>query len=227
MSGKALVALALTGVVLTGCSVEDSCLIGTNGIYCDFVVLEEGDQATVRATFWVGDKPLGTCLYLGDCGDEIRVNGAPMLHQEDVYTYYETVIAKGDTYEFVFTREGEGEYVSAATVPSVAITAPAEGDVVSRAGGILVQWDEADTASDQEAVTVQGACVVGYYQGLIEGTEYWIEPEKLVAPEDPEAPDTCTATVSVYRERAGDLDPGLTGRITATAIDRVAITLTP
>ena len=70
------VALALSLPITTGCfPVEDSCNIKTDGLYLELDAIEENGSVEAQAIFWVGDRPGGTYLELGDCGDEISVNG--------------------------------------------------------------------------------------------------------------------------------------------------------
>ena len=120
--------LAVCAVFLAaGCHPsEDSCNIKTAGIYLDLEAIEEGANAVGKATFWVGDDPGGTYLVLGECGDQISVNGTVLSHKSGNPEWYEASIDPAESYEFVFTRPDEDPYASVVATmrPEVTILGP-------------------------------------------------------------------------------------------------------
>ena len=86
-------------LALTGCPRTNSCNILTDGLYCNFSVLESNGQATVTAIFTVGNA-VGTNLALGaDCDDDIMVNDVPLQQLGAAVIRYEAVIPETDTYD--------------------------------------------------------------------------------------------------------------------------------
>jgi len=221
----ALVVLCVGALALVGCPREDSCFVRTGGIYFAFRVVEEDGQATVSAVFTVGGA-LGTELALGDCGDDITVNGVPLQERVNLFVYYETVMAAADSYEFVFTRDGEGPYTSTVTPPPpVTVTAPVAGTSISRQDAFDITWEDNYPASPGIDLFLGGPCITEIWRNVGDnGGPYVVNADELqnVPPDD-----TCDVNIVMSRLVAGTLDPALQGFINAKTVDRTWIESTP
>lgn len=219
-----VVAILCASIVFAGCPREDSCNILTGGIHFTFGVVEKDGAATVTASFNVGG-PFGTALSLGDCGDDITVNGVPLEEKRGAFVYYEAVLAPADLYTFEFTRASEGPYVSEAVAPPpVTITAPAEGTAISRAAAFDITWEDNDEASPGIWLFIGGPCVEGMSRDIGDNGLYTINAEDL---ELPDAADSCDVTISLTRTAAGTMDPAIEGTIFARSVDETWITSNP
>ena len=221
---RVLVLLCIGALAFVGCPREDSCLIRTEGIYFAFRVVEEDGQATVSAVFTVGGA-LGTELALGDCGDDITVNGTALQEHRNVFVYYEAVMAAADSYEFVFTRDGEGPYVSTVTPPPpVNITGPEEAAVISRQDAFDITWEDNYEASPGISLFLGGPCIGEILRNVGDNGLYTINADEL---QFVGVDDTCDVDIVLTRLVQGDLDPAIEGFINAKTVDRTWISSTP
>jgi len=229
-----MVALSAAFLTLLGCfPTEDSCNIKTDGVYVQFEAIEEGDSAIGKATFWVGDDPGGTNLELGDsCDDQIAVNGTTLSQKGSQPIYYEAAIDVAETYEFVFTREGEDPYTSTVTEmrPEVTVLGPSGGDI-SRADEFEITWEDND--GGEITLLIDGDCIWDYPDTL--GDEVADNGSHTVPADGIEATDSgenesCTAEITLTREvpsSATSLDPSLKGEIDGKSVGRASFTSTP
>lgn len=215
----ALLPMALIGVIgLVGCGKpeEDSCNIRTPGIFVEYEVHESGGSAQATATFWVGDKPGGTFLSLGACGDNVSVNGQPMSKQSNVdHDYYQATLSDTDAYEFVFTRDGEDPYSSSVSPrAAVTITAPAQGEL-SRAAAFDVTWDANDSGNLE--LLIKGQCIKDYPEingsNIPDTGSYSVAAGAIEPFVSSDADKSCTAELSLTRENSGTLSSSLKGTI--------------
>jgi len=221
---RVLVLLCVGALAFVGCPREDSCLIRTQGMYFAFRVVEEDGQATVSAVFTVGGA-LGTELALGDCGDDITVNGIPLQERRGAFVYYDAVLDAADAYEFVFVREGEGPYISTVTPPPpVNITGPEEAAVISRQDAFDVTWEDNYEASPGITLFLGGPCIWDFQRDVGDNGLYGINADEL---QFVGVDDTCDVSIILTRLVQGDLDPALDGFINAKTVDRTWITSTP
>lgn len=228
-----MVALSAAFLSLLGCfPTEDSCNIKTDGIYVQFEAIEEGDSAIGKATLWVGDDPGGTNLELGDCGDELEVNGTTLSQKGSNPIYYEAAIDVADTYEFVFTREDEDPYTSTVTEmrPEVTVLGPS-GEDISRADEFEITWEDND--GGEIVLLINGDCIWDYPDTL--GDEVADNGSHTVPADGIEATDsgeneTCTAEITLTRETASancTLDQSLKGTIEGKTVGRASFSTTP
>jgi len=220
----ALVLLVISALAFAGCPRDNSCNLRTAGIYCTFRVAEENGQATATAVFSVGNAA-GTELTLGDCGDNIAVNGTPLQERRGLFVYYEGLVDVADTYEFVFTRQDEGPYTCLVSPPPpVAITAPAEGTPLTRKEAFDIQWDNNYAESAGIGLVIAGPCITGIVRPIGDNGLYTINASELQA-----SPETaaCDVNILLTRTVSGKMDPGLKGAITAAAVDRTWFTSNP
>ena len=226
----ALVPLCLLSAVsVMGCTApeEDSCNIKTGGIYVEYEVFEEGNQARATATFWVGDKPGGTYLSLGSCGDNITVNGQGMSKKTDNvnHDYYEAKLGKADSYEFVFTREDEDPYSSSVSPRKpVNITAPTSGTSISRADAFEITWENNDSGKIE--LLIEGDCIEDFPSvngdDVADTGSYSVNADGIKPFMKDDADKTCSASLSLTRKNSGSLSPSLKEPSKATPWDTQA-----
>jgi len=221
---------ALCVALVAGCHPqEDSCNVKTAGIYFQYEAVEEGGGALGRATLWVGDKPGGTNLVLGDCGDEVAVNGVKLKEKGSNPKYYEAAVPVADVYEFVFTREDEDPYVSVVDEmrPPVLDVAPSGGSI-SRLDPFDVTWENND--GGQIHLLISGSCIWDYPNTLgdkvADNGSHTVPAEGLDATSAGES-ESCTAEIELTRETTGSLDPALKGTIKGQSVGRSSFTTTP
>lgn len=219
-----LVAVAASG----GCTTpeEDSCNIKTPGIYVEYEVVESGNGATARATFWVGDAPGGTVLYLGECGDSITVNGQPLGKDGDLY---KASLSSADSYEFIFERTDEDPYVSSvSTPPAVNISAPT-GESISRADSFDIVW-EANSSGSIELL-IDGDCIKDYPNvlgdSIPDNGQHTVNAGGIEPFVSSDESESCTASVEMTREVGGSLSPSLKGTIVGQSVGYASFTSTP
>lgn len=222
--------VALCAALATGCyPQEDSCNVKTAGIYFQYVAVEEGGDALGRATFWVGDKPGGTNLVLGDCGDVVTVNGVTLSERGTNPKYYEAAVDKADAYEFVFTREDENPYTSAVDNmrPPVLDVAP-NGGSISRLEPFDVTWENND--GGQIELLISGSCIWDYPSVLgstVADTGLHSVPAEGLDATSAGENESCTAEIELTREVSGTLDGALKGTIEGQSVGRASFTTTP
>ena len=220
----ALVLLTVCTLVFMGCPREDSCLIRTEGIYFAFRVVEEDGVATVSAVFSVGNA-LGTELALGNCGDDVTCNGIALQEQIGAFVYYEAIIDLADTYEFVFTREGETPYVSTVSpAPLVTIASPVDADEISRQDAFDITWEDNYELSPGITLFISGQCIQEILRDIGDNGFYTINADEIVQANQG---GNCDVNLSLTRLVEGDLDPALQGFVRARTRDTVWFTSTP
>ena len=237
MRNGILALLAASALAMTGCDTANSGDIATNALYVTFNVIEDGPNATARATFQVGN-PLGTVLMLTD-GDAIATNGTTLTYEQLLVPHYETTLTPVDEYTFTFSRPGEPDYVGMVTPPTpVTITAPAEGATLSQATGFTVTWEDTDPASTSDyAVGVrvlQTQCLTAVTRVVLNQTTYTFTAGDFDEPDEevPGAKQLCNgatldAEIFVITYSRGSLDTALEGFVGAEAFTTIDVTLEP
>ncbi len=211
-------------LVFPGCPREDSCNVRTDGIYFVFDVVEKDGAATVTASFHVGGR-FGTALLLGDCGDDITVNGVPLQERRGAFVFYEAALTPADLYTFEFTRDGEGPYVSTVVAPPpVNITAPVQSTPISRANAFDITWEDNYEDSPGIALYIGGDCVQPVLRNIGDSGLYTVNAEDLQLPENDES---CDATIILTRTTQGAIDPNISGTIFAKSVGETWITSNP
>lgn len=222
----------LSTVGFLGCTSpeEDSCNIKTAGIYVEYEVVHQGNSAKAKATFWVGDKPGGTFLTLGSCGDGITVNGQAMSkNTSDIdHDYYEANLSQTDSYTFVFTREDEDPYSSTVSPPpAVNVTGPSGGDI-PRTEAFDVTWE---AGSGNIKLLIDGDCIKDYPSVLGDDVpdngSHAVAAGAIEPFVSSDADKSCTATVELTRSNGGSLSPSLKGTIKAESVGTTSFTSTP
>jgi hypothetical protein len=162
------------------------------------------------------------------------VNGVELEAEDGTVTpiVYSAAIDATGTYEFIFTRPDEDDYVSTVTGlrPAVSITAPESGAEAPRNEALVVTWDDNnDGAGDgQIAAIVTGECL-----SEIEYEDTWTDDGEDEIPADGlDADDetaSCQAELVLTREVDGTLDSDLnqTGSIKGWSVGRTTFTTVP
>jgi len=224
--------LALGAVAATGCMpAEDSCDVKTSGIKLELAATEEAGTAKGQAIFWTDE---GRAMVLGDCGDKITVNGVEMEAEDGTVTpiVYSSAVDATGTYEFVFTRPDEDDYVSTVTGlrPAVTITAPESGTEAPRDVALAVTWEDnnAGAGDGQIAAVVTGECLseIDYEATWTDDGEDEIPADGLSADDETAS---CQAELVLTREVDGTLDSDLnqTGSIKGWSVGRTSFTTIP
>jgi hypothetical protein len=223
-----LAAAALS--IITGCHPsEDSCNIKTAGIYVQLEAIEEGSNAVGKATFWVGDDPGGTYLVLGECGDEISVNGTVLQHKSGNPEYYEAAIDPADEYDFVFSRPDEDPYSSVVgnMRPEVTVLGPS-GDTIPRDEEFDITWEDND--GGEIHLLVDGDCIWDYPETLgdyIADNGSHTVPANGIEAQDEDENESCVAEIELTREVDGTLNSSLKGTIVGKSRGRSSFTTAP
>lgn len=208
---------------------EDSCNIKTAGIYLELEAIEEGANAVGKATFWVGDDPGGTYLVLGECGDQIAVNGTVLSHKSGNPEWYEASIDPAESYEFVFTRPDEDPYASvvANMRPEVTILGPGN-DTIPRDEEFDITWEDNDAGEIH--LRIDGDCIWDYPDVLgddVADNGSHTVPANGIEATDSSENESCVAEIELSREVNGSLDPTLKGTIVGKSQDRSSFTTAP
>jgi hypothetical protein len=223
--------VALGGLAAVGCMPpEDSCDVKTEGIRLELAASEEAGTAKGQAILWTDE---GRAMVLGDCGDKVTVNGVELEAEDGTASpiVYSAAVDATGTYEFVFSRPDEDDYVSTVTDlrPAVAIDAPEGGAEVPRDEPLAVTWsDNNDGAGDgQIAAVVTGDCIDLDYEAT------WSDDGEDEIPADSLDVDgettSCQAELVLTREVEGTLDADLnqTGSIKGWSVGRTTFTTVP
>lgn len=216
--------LATMCAAFTGCPQTSSCNVTTNGIWCNFQVVEQQGVATATAIFRVGG-PGGTLLSLGaECGDDITVNGHQMV-KDDVTIHYTAILDPAETYVFLFTRADKSEYqCSVNSPPPVTITAPASESTISRGDGIAINWEHNDNQEHTVHISVAGSCTEWLLREGADTGEYSINPGEIQVLDSMADAAQCDVELSVIREHEGAMSLALKGIIQSRTIDTVWFT---
>ena len=172
-----------------------------------------------------------------------------------IYISYQATVPEAETYEFVFTREGEDPHVSTVQgLPVVTITNPEQGVEISRQSEFDITWED-NGDGDWIALGWSGACVSGFLDEVADNGSYTVNAGALELPskqEEGEAEgeategetegDTegetegetegdgendCQVFLELRRTQQGDLAETLKGRIRAFSVDTVAFWAVP
>lgn len=208
--------LVLPALSMVGCIVqaeEDSCNIRTPGIFNEYEVHRTSGGAEVSARFWVGNNVGGTVLNLGQCGDQIKVNGVALTASSE--HWYKASVPTADVYEFTFTRENEQPYVSTVSAPQqVVITAP-NGESIPRDQAFDITWENGNGGNIN--LEAKGDCIWSYPSvkgDLVPDTgKHTVAANTIKTLGSAGTDATCTVNIELKREIGGQLANGLKGTI--------------
>lgn len=209
-------AAAVLALSITACaeSVESDDVL-TDGIYADLSAVATEDGMRVTATLLVGGAASNTYVRLtGDDALTASADGETRMltaQGSGAIVHYATDLAANteDT-EVVFRFErtiDDGAPDSRCNVPAAfSITAPSDGDVVSRAGDDLVITWTPSNQDDTLRLEVDGDCIEDITVTLDDDTgSHTIPAGTIESLRDP--PEACQTEVRLSRERSGTLDP--------------------
>lgn len=231
-----LMSAALLGAV--GCSSVKSEDVYTDALYANLTAVSDGDGTRAEAVLRVGGAASTTYVQLTG-GDKFTVTGGAEssdmteTNLGNLYGYVAELAVDDQDTEFLFNLQrslDDGAPNSTCTMPPpLDIQSPADGDSTSRgAASLTVTWDPSGE-NDDIIVSVTGDCFSNAEESVAgdPGT-YTFEPGTLESYEGSED-ESCAGTVSVTRQRAGDLDPGYGegGEITCAQQRTVDITVAP
>jgi hypothetical protein len=210
----------------TGCQPVKSTNIRTSGVYAEFNVNESGaTEATVGAWLRVGGPLSNTYLVLDGPdqiiaqlgGDSARMQG----HSFGDYSVKFPYPAVDTEVRAIFERGPDDINApdSTAILPGMFAVAPLAKTTYSRAVDALeIQWSPFD-ATQRVAWHVSGSCID--LVGASSATDAGVLKvpagtlKKYVNHDESQKgayiPDECTATVSVKKERLGQVDPAYEG----------------
>jgi hypothetical protein len=228
--------LGLIALVLAGCTRVDSDDILTSGIHAQIGATANGDGTTrVSATLYLGN-PINLNFVDLTGGDRLIARGGD---EEKVMT--ETIILnivghsatfqtdnEDDEFEVAFVREVDGGAPSSiATLPAPFEIDPVAASV-SRAAALDLTWDT--TAPDLMRWSASGDCIdsAGDDIGTDEGGTTLL-PSTLQKRQGSMVADSCVVTLTVTRQRLGELDPayGEGGSVSGEQVRTVQFMSTP
>jgi len=208
--------LALCALAMVGCAKTDSSDLLSSGIYAAISADASGDGNTrVHATLYVGN-PINL-NFVDLTGDDQLV--ASFGSQEKVMS--ETVILnivshqatfpsdnEGDQFQVAFERKVDaGAPNSIATLPAKFALDPAPA-TASRAAALSLTWAPIDAANGMRW-EASGDCIESESQILAADTgSLTIEPNRLMKRMGTMVADECPVTITVFRMKLGQLDPG-------------------
>ncbi|MCP4809072.1 MAG: hypothetical protein GY913_13355 [Proteobacteria bacterium] len=207
--------LVLGGLV--ACESVESTDVLTSGVYADITATDLGEGSVVTdAVLRVGGGNSNTFMNLE--GDDALTS----THGEDVQNMIE--VSLGDLYSYTaehadpvladdfvvgFERTlDEGAPATTLTVPDpFELTAPeADTTFASAQEDITITWE--DSGSDDDMILiVTGDCFFNEEVALDGDTGTAVLEAGTLEWADDTEPETCQATLTIRRSRAGDLDP--------------------
>ena len=215
---KKITSLMLVLGGLVACESVESTDVLTSGVYADITATDVGEGSVVTdATLRVGGGNSNVWMNLE--GDDALSS----THGEEVQSMVE--VSLGDIYSYTAQHDAPdlaGEFVVAFErtldegAPNTVLTVPdpfdltgPEADVTFNAAqeDIEVTW-EPSGSDDDMILLVTGDCFFNEEVALDGDTGSAVLEAGTLEWADETEPETCQATLTIRRSRAGDLDPG-------------------
>ncbi|MDB4956976.1 MAG: hypothetical protein JWO36_4545 [Myxococcales bacterium] len=229
--------LVLVLVLGTGCAKTDSGDLLTSGIYADVSAITQGSgTTTVNATLFVG-SPLnlnfveltGNDQLVATHGSDRKVMVESQLLNIVGHSADFPVDAEGEMFDIAFDRTvDQGAPRSTATLPAKFTVAPPPS-TSSRAAMLTVGWSPSGSG-DAMSFRAEGDCIESFVDSLAgDAGTLAIAANTLKKRQGTNIADQCTATLTVFRTRAGSLDPhyGKGGTVSGIQARVVTFTTTP
>ena len=211
--------LAAALFALSGCSEDvDSDDVATDAVYANMYVTAPGDgESHLLTTLRVGGPNSNTYLDLTDYDSLVAyVNdtGKNMAQSGDGYVASFPYESEGTPYRFAFLRSHAPDSECAGvSAPNSSVTLPAPFDIVnpvsdsahSRNADLVFTWSGSG-AADGMSWTVDGPCILTASDTIDDDDGSFTIPADTIAVIG-SANNSCTATLTVSRTRAGELDP--------------------
>ncbi len=226
--------LALSALILSGCSSTLSENVKTAGLHASYSISSEGgSQATCDVTFTVGGGT-GTSVELsGD--DKVTCNGYAMTSWKEPVSnkthYIVNVPAEpGANLTVTFTRKGERPYRATVVLPnSIILHSPQNGDVIKKGTNVVATWTP-DTDKSSDIFGMLRYDLPNGNPEIFTQTSPAPDVGTMTFPTTDKGMDSTTAgsvRAEVYflRSKIGDSSPGLKTSILATLSTTVNIQL--
>lgn len=239
MKSSNLLPLSLLSGLLIGCESVDSDSVLTSGVYAQMTVEAEGNgKSDVTVFLKVGGGLSNSFLDLVD-GDELTASAdgedvtLEKVSFSNMRSYEGTLNTdnEGTDFTIAFSRElDDGAPNSKVSMPApFDITGPTEGTSFSRSqDDIPLEWSDAGT-SDGMSWGVEGDCVLPNSGDILSDPGSFSISAGEIESDPSEEGESCEATITIVRNRYGDIDEayGEGGLINAIQIREVTLTLTP
>lgn len=226
--------LALLAIVLGACAKTDSEDLLTHGMSAELEAKATGDGTTVvSATLFVGDPSSLNFVELQGDDALIATNSGQQMEMS------EASLGNIVSYSAVFTTDEEGDEFTIdfersldAGAPDSSVTLPAKYTVdavataQSRAQDLVLSWDE--PSDDNMSWSADGSCIQLTTDTIdANATDVTIAANTLLPVQG--ADPSCQVTITLTRQRQGDLDPGYGhgGQIVGTQVRTVVFTSNP
>jgi hypothetical protein len=227
--------LALFVIFVAACGTQESGSLLTRGMSAEITASSDGAMTTVTAELFAGTPGQLIFVKLTD-GDELTA-----LRGSELQSMIETQLVTIVGYTAIFTGGQDGETFTVDFQRSVDQGAPDSTAILptpfaidlpqttqSRAQAMSIAWSP--VSSDPMSFQIDGSCiesVTGDVPGL--NASALVVPANTVRKlQGQNIPDTCTATATLHRTRAGALDPafGKGGSVTAEQVRTATFTTT-
>ena len=222
LSIGSLTLLGMGAFSLIGCEDVESTKIDTSAMYARFSAVATGDGTTeVLAELRVGG-PFGTYVLAEEPEDRLTasrdgVETGPMSRisgpfNEQRYSRRFSTEAVDTTFKVTFERsEKVPAPDSSTTLPApFVLNAPTEGSTLNRSLSTSISWFGGTELTNYR---VDGECIQTF-EGMITptgpGVTFSLPPNTVMAVVGREL-ETCTATLTVSRQRMGTVDPAYEG----------------
>lgn len=209
--------LLLSALAITGCAKTDSSDLLSTGIYAAITATASGDGTTdVSTQLYVGNPV--NLNYVDLTGDDQLV--ASFGNTEKVMT--ETTLLNIVSHKASFPTDNEGDQFQVAFersiddgAPNSIVTLPHKFTLgtapttASRAANLSLTWAPTTSAPDVMRWEVKGDCIENESQILASDTgSLMIEANRIRKRMGEMVADQCPMTITVFRGRPGQLDPG-------------------
>lgn len=227
--------LAVTAAATTGCTTTESDSILTRGMYASISATADGTgETTVGATLFLGPPSdlvfidlVGGDQLIAHQGSQSKVMSELIILNIVSHTAKFAGDREDDVFEVEFRREVDaGAPSSLVSLPAPFTLDPVPASV-SRGAAFGVSWAGAAAGSDPMRWGAEGSCIESA-AGTIVG-----DPGSVTMPAGTfkkltgqNIADSCQVTVTVSRERDGDLDRAFGKGGTAMGVQRRVVTFT-
>lgn len=208
---------------MIACTDVKSSSVMTDGMFLDYsvVTLGEGFGSEALVVLKVGGVTSTTFVDL-DAGDQLAVStvdeSKTLNHSQLGVWHSYTNTFSADTVDSEFSlafdrADLDSAPSSVAVLPDeFSITEPVEDAVFSRsadAGELVIKWDNESTYP--MSISVDGDCFSGYNAVDDSDAGTHIIPLSYFSDNEYNSLDSCSAEISVQRQRVGSLDPAFGG----------------
>jgi len=211
-------AALFTLLTLAGCSTRSLSEYATSGVNATLAALDTGGTTTVSMTL---NDPSSSLIFLQLTSDDSleATDGTasqPLGESSELgyVSYSAAFLVDQGTFTVTLKRKKDaGAPNSVVTLPPAFTLTPPSSTTQSRAMPMSFTWTPA--SADPMTVTFAGSCLQSFTSNIPTGSTQFTLPagglQKAAASGNQTVPDSCSATATVTRERAGTLDPAFHG----------------